>query len=90
MLKASLSITFAVSSHLSKLSFSSSNRLAEIKSYAETTDQTHLILPVSPDALGIQIDRIKPLLRKKGISINRFRANDKNRTRLISIEGCVF
>ena len=68
----------------------SSNLLAEIKSYAETTDQTHLILPVSPDALGIQIDRIKPLLRKKGISINRFRANDKNRTRLISIEGCVF
>ena len=68
----------------------SSNLLAEIKSYAETTDQTHLILPVSPDALGIQIDRIKPLLRKKGISINRFRANDKNRTRLISVEGCVF
>ena len=68
----------------------SSNLLAEIKSYAETTDQTHLILPVSPDALGIQIDRIKPLLRKKGISINRFRANDKNRTRLIGIEGCVF
>jgi hypothetical protein len=68
----------------------SSNLLAEIKSYTESTDQTHLILPVSPDALGIQIDRIKPMLRQKGINISRFRSNDKNRTRLISIERCIF
>jgi len=68
----------------------SSNLLAEIKLYAETTDQTQMVLPVSPDALGKHIERIKPILRQKGINISRVRSNDKNRTRLISIEGCVF
>ncbi|MDA9948076.1 toprim domain-containing protein [Paracoccaceae bacterium] len=68
----------------------SSNLLAEIKLYAETTDQTQMVLPVSPDALGKHIERIKPILRQKEINISRVRSNDKNRTRLISIEGCVF
>ena len=68
----------------------SSNLSAEIKLYAETTDQTQMVLPVSPDALGKHIERIKPILRQKGINISRVRSNDKNRTRLISIEGCVF
>jgi hypothetical protein len=68
----------------------SSNLLAEIKLYAETTGQTQMVLPVSPDALGKHIERIKPILRQKGISISKNKTSDKNRTRMITIERCIF
>jgi len=68
----------------------SSSLLAKINSYAESTCQKHLTLPENPVSLGKHIERIKPILRKKGISINKFKTNDKNRTRMIKIERCVF
>ena len=68
----------------------SSDLFAEINLYNQTSHKTQMILPVSPDALGKHIERIKPMLRQKGISINKSKTSDKNRTRLITIERCVF
>ena len=49
-----------------------------------------MTLPISPDALGKHIERIKPILREKGINISKAKTSDRNRTRLIIIEKCIF
>ena len=68
----------------------SSDLLAEINSYDQTANKAQMTLPISPDALGKHIERIKPILREKGINISKAKTSDRNRTRLIIIEKCIF
>jgi len=45
----------------------SSNLLAEINLYDQTTNKAQITLPISPDALGENIERIKPIWRETQI-----------------------
>jgi hypothetical protein len=67
----------------------SSDLLAEINSCDQTANKAQITLPINPDALGKHIERIKPILREKGINISKAKTSDKNRTRLIIIEKCI-
>ena len=68
----------------------SSDLLAEINSCDQTANKAQITLPINPDALGKHIERIKPILREKGINISKSKTSDRNRTRMIMIEKCIF